>query len=345
MITVRSTSDADLPTWQGFVDDMPGAGGLHHAGWYGVLREAYRVRPYFLMATNDAGEVEGVLPAYHSTSLLTGSHISSLEGGVLARRTAAATALIGHARALCEQSGARYLQIRGGVVNETGSITGPTVRTIVATDQSAERIWERMKQSGRRGVRKGEKERVSIEHDARLAGLEEFYWVYAAHMRALGTPVMGVDAFQAMRRHLGPDRLRLYLVRLREHVIGGMLLLVNSSQWTSYFAAVHAAKDTEFANYTLYWHVLSEAASLRIARMDLGRSTHGSTVHVFKKRWGGSDVEVPYHFYPASGGRKGDMGLLKLKGGNMLPQRIWSKLPLPICNRLGPLLRKKLPFI
>jgi hypothetical protein len=36
-----------------------------------------------------------------------------------------------------EQWGARYLQVRGGVVDETTSITGSTVRTIVATAVAA----------------------------------------------------------------------------------------------------------------------------------------------------------------------------------------------------------------
>ena len=311
----------------------------------GVLRDAYRVTPYFLMATNDLGEVEGLLATYHSRSPLTGSYISSLEGGVLARRPETARALIARARALCEQTGARYLQIRGGVVDETNATIAQTVRTVVQTDHSADQIWQRMKQSGRRGVRKGEKQNISIEQDVDLDRLEEFYWIYAAHIHRLGTPVMGIDAFQAMRRYLRPSRLRLYFVRHRKDVIGGMLCLVNVDLWTSYFAATRTSREAEFANYALYWHVLREAASLGIARVDLGRSTPGSTVHIFKQRWGGTDVTVPYHFYPRLGVRLRDMGLQRLKTGKGLPQRVWPHLPLALCNRLGPLLRKQLPFI
>lgn len=342
---VRVAGESDLLDWQGFVDRTPGAGGLHHAGWYGVLRDAYRVTPYFLIAVNDAGEIEGLLPTYHSRSPLTGSYVSSLEGGVLARSTDTVGPLIAQARTLCEEIGARYLQIRGGMINDPSPIRVHTVHTVLPTSQSADKIWQSMKQSGRRAVRKGMKEKVSVELDPSLTYLEEFYWVYAAHMHALGTPVMGIDAFEAMRRHLGPNRLRLYVVRQHNTLIGGMLCLVNADQWTSYFAATHNSKQAQFANYLLYWHVIRDAAALGIAQFDLGRSTPNSNVHIFKQRWGGADVDVPYYFFSHPGSPPREMGLQKLKTGNGLPQRIWSRLPLALCNRIGPLLRKQLPFI
>lgn len=345
MPVIRVAGESDLLVWQRFVDRTPGASGLHHAGWYGVLRDAYWVTPYFFMATNEGGAVEGILPTYHSKSPLTGSYISSLEGGALAQSRETRMALIEQARALCQNVGARYLQIRGGVVDDPSSIRVHTVHTVVATARSVDKIWQSMKQSGRRAVRKGEKESVSIELDSGLAYLEEFYWVYAAHMKELGTPVMGIDAFKAMRRHLGLGHLRLYVVRQHDKVIGGMLCLVNSDQWTSYFAATRNSKEAQFANYYLYWHVIRDAAGLGVAQLDLGRSTPNSNVHIFKQRWGGTDIDVPYYFFSRPDTRPRDMGLQKLKAGTGLPQRLWSHLPLTLCNHLGPLLRKQLPFI
>jgi hypothetical protein len=164
-------------------------------------------------------------------------------------------------------------------------------------------------------------------------------------MHALGTPAIGLDAFRAMRRHLGPNRLRLYIARERNNLIGGMLCLVNADQWTSYFACTHSSKDVQFANYLLYWHVICDAATLGIGGFDLGRSTPNSNVHIFKQRWGGADVDVPYYFFPQAGSSPRDMGLQELKAGKGLSQRVWSSLPLALCNRVGPLLRKQLPFI
>src|SRR5262245_32841694 len=117
-IRVRQAVPQDLAAWQGFVDRTPDAGALPHAGWCEVLPAAYWVTPHFLMATDAGDDVVGILPLYHSRSPFTGSHISSLEDGVLASRADATRALLAEARALRDGVRARYLQIRGGAIDE-----------------------------------------------------------------------------------------------------------------------------------------------------------------------------------------------------------------------------------
>ena len=125
-----------------------------------------------------------------------------------------------------------------------------------------------------------------------------------------------------------------------------MLCIINADRWTDYYAVVLLSDDkTEFANYLLYWHVIRDASNCGAPLLDLGRSTPDSNVHLFKRKWGGIDVPVFYHFYPAPSATMRDPGLQKLKEGTGSAQRIWSRLPLVLCNQLGPLIRKQLPFI
>src|SRR5215471_5011912 len=118
-IRVRATTTQDLGVWQRYIDGMPNAGCMHHSGWYGVLRDAYWVTPYFLIA-HRGESVQGVLPLYHSRSPLTGAHVSSLEDGALASSPEATAALLAEARKLRDLLGANYLQIRGGAVDHAG---------------------------------------------------------------------------------------------------------------------------------------------------------------------------------------------------------------------------------
>jgi lipid II:glycine glycyltransferase (peptidoglycan interpeptide bridge formation enzyme) len=164
-------------------------------------------------------------------------------------------------------------------------------------------------------------------------------------MRDLGSPVVGLDAFRAIRRHLGPQRLRLYLVHHGARLIGGMLCVLNGGRWTDYYAAVRPGADVEFANYLLYWHVIRDAAQCGATLLDFGRSTPDSTVHLFKRKWGGRDVAFPYQFYANPAVKMRDPGLQRIREQRGTAQRLWSHLPLALCNRLGPLLRKQLPFI
>jgi hypothetical protein len=297
------------------------------------------------MATDRDGNMLGVLPLYFSKSPLTGAYMSSLEDGVLAEWPDVVAALLQHARTLRDSMRARYLQVRGGSIDEPASITIPTVRTVINTGQGIDQLWSAIKKKTRWAIRQAQQQDVVVDHDTQLHELEAFYSVYAAHLRMLGTPVVGWESFQSMGTRLGAERLRLYLVRHGGSLIGGMLCILNRTRWTDYYAIVRPIEDIPFANYLLYWHVIRDASLQGAPYFDMGRSTPGSNVHMFKRKWGGSDVEVPYHFYVTPGAHARDVALQNLKRGRGLPQRIWSKLPLAVCNRLGPLLRKQLPFI
>jgi FemAB-related protein (PEP-CTERM system-associated) len=344
-IRVRAARPGDLVKWQHFVDAAPDAGALHHAGWHGVLRDAYWVEPYFLMAVDASDTLRGVLPLYHSRSPITGAHLSSLEGGVLAAESEVAAALLGEARALRDRLGVRYLQVRGGAVDQPAPVSISKLDTFIDTTKPLETLWSAVKKKTRWGVRQAEKQDLRVTLNAGLDGLEEFYRVYAAHMRDLGTPVMGLDAFRAIRRHLGPQRLRLYLIRNGTRLIGGMLCVLNGTRWTDYYAVVRGDKDIEFANYLLYWHVIRDASAGGATRLSFGRSAPNSNVHLFKRKWGGEDVPFVYHFYPKAAIANNPAGLYATDGRSGLLQEIWSRLPLAVCNRVGPLLRKQLPFI
>jgi serine/alanine adding enzyme len=341
---IRIAGEADLDAWQQFVDDNDQAGCMHHAGWYRVLRDTFWVTPYFLMAINDKRAIEGILPLYLSRSPLTGPHISSLEDGILATTPNAARALITGARALGDKTGARYVQIRGGYADTEADLVQPTVRTIIATSQPVEALWKALNKKTRWAVRQAEKE-VSIERDQTFAGLSDFYVVFAAHMRDLGTPVFGSNVFSAILKHVGPDRLRLYLVKHQQRLVGGMLCVSNAGHWTDYYAIVRPAPERKFANYLLYWHVIRDAAQNGASHLDLGRSTPDSNVHHFKQKWRGIDFAAPYRFYARPGVQADNLGFGRQKQEKGTLQKCWSRLPLFFANSIGPLIRKQLPFI
>lgn len=342
---VQQATDANLDMWQEFVDRNEDAGSMHHAGWYSVLRDAFSVTPYFLLALDERGTVQGILPTYFSRSPLTGRHISSLEDGVLTSGAEATTALLNEALALRDKTRSRYLQVRGGMVDRQADIIQPTVRTIINTANSVETLWGTVKKKTRWAVRQAEQQDLTVEYDAALTQLSEFYAAYATHMRDLGTPVFGPAVFDAIASHLGRARLRLYIVRHGGRLIGGMLCIINGSRWMDYYAIVRPSPDVEFANYLLYWHVIRDASQNGAHCLDLGRSTPGSNVHLFKRKWRGTDLGVPYYFFVRQGARTDNVGFGRQKQEKGTLQRCWSMLPVSVSNCIGPVVRKQLPFI
>jgi hypothetical protein len=315
---------------------------MHHAAWLGVLQDASHVRPLFL-AAYEGDNVVGVMPGYISRSPLTGAHYTTLDGGPLVAHEGARSALLG--KVLEKQNGLKYVQIRGGAPAELHAVSVvPTVHTLITTGGGIDSAWSAIKPKTRWAIRQAEKEPLSIERDESLQLIDVFYSLYAAHMRALGTPVFSRELFRAMRRHLGPEKLRLYVLRHRGTPIGGMLCVVHGRRWTDLYAIVRREDAPEFANYLLYWHVIRDAAERGISELDLGRSMPRSNVHLFKRKWGGRDEAVPYVYYSREQSTT-KFGMLDTNREKGAAQKLWAKMPVGFCNLVGPIIRRDLPFL
>lgn len=335
-----------LLRWQEYVDRHPGARAVHHSGWYGVLADSFSVRPNFFMELDETGAVKGVLPTYLSRSPLTGSHVASLDDGFLVDSPDVAHRLVSAAVAFRDQARASYFLLRTAnavPLQETdGTVERPTVRRIIATTQEPDALFSSLNSYMRRDIRRAEKRGYEIIHDAGLTELDRvFYAEYARQLRRLGTPVMSRRMMTALRTHLGPKVLRLYLVARESEIVGGMLCIAAPSGWTAMYAALRHELSTDYANYLLYWHAIKEAALAQADELDLGRNTPGSGVYEFKKKWTGEDRHAGHHYFVAANRSAPDVAVYQ---GNTLKQRIWKNLPLTITNRVGPVLRAQLPF-
>jgi len=266
-------------------------------------------------------------------------------GGILTENSAAFAALSTEIRGLAERPELRYVQVRGGEMEGEASAITPTVHTIVPTSRSVEELWASLNGKARNSVRQLQREELKVRLETSGERLREFYPLYAAHMRELGSPVFGQRTLPAMLRHLGPERLRFFLLSHFGQPIGGMLCIVHGDRLTNQYSIVRRLGAPKNANYLLYWHVIEHAARNGIREFDLGRSTPQSGVHRFKQKWGGSDREVPYRLYTGSHRKSEARGIWSGTSDFGLMQRMWSKLPLAVCNAIGPVVRRELPFL
>lgn len=344
---VHEIGRAELGAWQQFVDSRPDSGAMHHAGWYGVLSDASSVEPRFLVASDSLGRISGVMPGYITHSRLAGSHYTTLDGGPLAVDNVTADGLISHAQCFIGKYKLRYAQIRGHCAADGAQQIVATVHTLTKTNAGPDSIWNALKSNTRRKVRQAARSDLKVAADLEISrnSLAAFYALYAEHMHDLGTPVFGDSMFFAMRKHLGSGRLRLYMLSHRDSYIGGMLCVIHGNSWTVLYTIVRHNSAPDYANYLLYWHVLNDAASLGIYAVDWGRSAPGSTVHQFKQKWAATDQEVQYAFYASTRSKRARFGLVNGNREKGTLQNVWSRLPLSLCNALGPVLRRDLPFL
>lgn len=334
----------DLAKWQAFVDAHPDADPHQHSGWYHILKDCFSVTPYFLRAVDDQGSTLGVLPMYFSKSMLMGKSLSTMSGGALSSDGNVPNMLYEEAFRLRDKLGAKFLLVRGGPSpKRSPTFKVDVVHTMIDVSLTSTEIWPSLNTHTRRGIRKGLKKRLVCELDN--SSVDAFYEIYSKRMQELGTPVMGPCLMRAMKHYM-PNNFNLFVLRQGNRVVGGKVCIDTSSKRSNLYASTQFDVMRQGGNYSLYWHVIeSTCKTENILTYDLGRSTPESGVHLFKKKWRGKDKFVSYGYYFAPG-KKAALSIDKvnLRNGGSLRQRIWSHLPSTITNRLGPMIRKQIPF-
>jgi CelD/BcsL family acetyltransferase involved in cellulose biosynthesis len=315
------------------------SGPMHLVEWYDVLRTASSVKPLFLMAKTGE-EIAGILPLYFSRSLLVGRHVASLHGAFLADSSQVAMELQDEAMRLATGRKAKFLLLREpGEVPLRPNAWHTAARSIVELQAGAEQLWSRLSSNTRRKARKAAKNGYSVDRPNEW--VDEFYPIYAARMRQLGTPVQAKSFFSAIQKHLRQVTI-FFRLRQGSQMIGGQLAIMhNDSLWSMYVAS-DIRHMRSYANYQLYWSSIEWACMRGLKQFDLGRSVIGSGNNQFKKLWASNEQQVTNDYF--STGMPVDPHKANLHRESSLKQKVWSRLPLSITNTIGPFLRKQLPF-
>jgi len=330
-----------LEAWDRFVRTRPDAGPMHHAGWSRVLTRCFSVRPLFLRAVGERGAVRGVLPLYERRGWLGRREVVSLPGGILAGSDDAAEALAAEALRLQGASGARRLHLRGGPLPMPPTITRHAVHSVVAVDRPAEALFDAVGSNVRRKIRKAEKEGFAVAEDA--SAVAGFHDIYAETVHHLGTPVMTRRYFPALFEEVGAAA-RFFALRRAGELCGGMVAMDSGRTRSSLYVAVRRDLLRLYPTYLLYWHVLEAACATETLReLDLGRSQEDSGTLQFKRQWDSTERRIAYGTYTA-GVPRHDAPARSGTRSRDAARAAWRRLPLPLATRMGPALRRTLPF-
>jgi len=361
-LTVRIEEDA--AAWNAFVLAEPLATAAHLWEWAPAIAETYGHRTHHLVARAEHG-IAGILPLTEVRSRLFGKSLTSLPyldtGGIVATRTAAWSGLLAAAAELAFGLGIRRLDLRHAaspprlaVPARTDKVTlildlaagvGPTAGTQGAGggESGVEGLWQAIGSKTRNQVRKAEKAGLAVERTGR-AGVREFFRVWRANMRDLGSPAHRRLWFESLMAHLG-ERASCYLVRREREVIGGLIAVSCRDTVVVPWASSDRRYFNLCPNNLLYWTAIRDAARAGARRFDFGRSSLGSGTYHFKRQWGAVDVRLYWQDVdalapPALLAPGEEPPALaappRAEGGRReQAERLWRKLPVPVATWLG----------
>lgn len=340
-LVIRSEPSSD---WDGFVASSPGASTYFLSGWSVLAREVFRHRAFFIEARK-SGDLVGVLPLVQQRGLL-GNFITSIPffnyGGALASDPDIRAELMAKARDLAQELGCAYLELRDVDANAPGWRTRTDkVSMILQLPATMEELSKRLGSKLRSQVKRTDRENATVRTGG-IELLDDFYGVFAANMRDLGTPVYPRRFFRAILERF-PDLATLLVVDHQGKPAATAFLVIDRGRaeipWASCLAE---AKPLGF-NMKLYWEVLAFVISRRCESFDFGRSTLDSGTFKFKKQWGAEPLQLHWHRWERNPAPEGSAGM---KDGGLMQRAtaIWQRLPLPVANFLGPLVSPGLPW-
>jgi FemAB-related protein (PEP-CTERM system-associated) len=341
--SLRVTPAGDRWTeWDRFVSADPAGTFCHRAGWHQIMTTVMRQRCEYLVAEDERGAWQGVLPLVHVRGLL-GHYLVSMpfldDGGPIgspeARRVLGDAAI-----AVARTSGAKLLELRARIA-VPGDVTTAIRKVSVQLPMpsSVDELWAKtFKAKLRSQVRRPSKEGMTARSGAGELGA--FYAVFSHNMRDLGTPVLPRSFFEAQQRIFGNDAVFTVVYSSAGEPTAASCCFASRDEMYVTWASSLRRFNKLSPNMLLYSSMMEQAIARGLSRFNFGRSTPGGPTHRFKQQWGGVDVELPWGFWSPTGETatpNPDKPAMRIATG------IWSRVPVAVANRIGPALARQLP--
>jgi len=332
--------------WDQFVEAAPFAPVYLQSRWVLAARDAFDHTAYFLEARTPAEGLVGVLPLMRQKSWFLGNFLTSLPffnyGGALVTTDSVAKELMIRASNLGQETGCRYVEFRDCVPREGEWVCRTDKVTMIRQLPDSEAVLSKELGSKLRAqIKRADREGVEVRHGSAEL-LDEFYSVFAANMRDLGTPVYPKQFFEALLERAS-DACRLIVLTLGGKAAAAAFLITYRQTTEIPWAACLTDAKPVGINMRLYWEALSAAIGMGSKRFDFGRTTVDSGTYRFKKQWGAEPSQLYWHRWIRQGRARGE----KAGGATSMQRRmssVWQRLPLSIANRVGPVLSPYLPW-
>lgn len=295
-----------------------------------------------LTCTDASGALAGVLPLVEQRGFIGGRRLVSLPyvnyGGPLGDSPESEQALIRQSVELAGRCGIAELELRDTAARPLFPSRTDKATVELALPESGAALGKALGSKLRSQIRRADREAPEVVSGG-VDLLDEFYAIFAATMRDLGTPVYPRGFFRVMLERCASD-CDLLVVRLRGKAAAAALLTHFRGRTEIPWAASLRELRSTSVNMRLYWECLVHAIGRGSKVFDFGRSTVDSGTYQFKLQWGGEPRRLHW-IYPLASAEPAPAG-----SGRMMQRArsLWSRLPLPVANALGPLISPGLPW-
>lgn len=341
MMIIQKIGKDQQGLWDIFVRAAPSGTYFHLYGWSEVIEKTYGLPALFLGAFENE-QLVAVLPAILTKKRRSKGRAVSLAfgtyGGWLISPGVDQDRVQRSFMEFLAGIGVTSLENRF-LGTRTNAIAAEQVTQRLALSASPDQLWKVFDPKVRNQIRKAQKEGLCARWG--LDQLPEFFSIYSANMRHLGTPPHPLYFFEAVRDEF-PEAVDILTIRLGDKPLAAMLLLKYANQLSDPWAASLREYASMCPNMLMYWESMKYGCEHGFVEFDLGRSRVGSGPFRFKAQWGAQAVSLNYQIFKIDG--KGGLEITSPESSPLMPyvSRVWQFVPLGLSRRFGPIIRKRI---
>lgn len=354
-IRVRALLPGEDARWDAYVSRHPQGTFFHRTGWSRAVQEMFRHQPHHFVVEQGRRWL-GVLPMFLVNGPFLGKNLVSVPysvyGGILANDDQAHEALVAKAGELGKEIGIGFVELRN-LEKRTGdhpqSELYVTFRCELPEDPAE--VMSRIPKKRRAEIRaarepkaaaaKGKRESFGITVTAD-GTVDELFELFSDNKRRLGSPTLPKRWFQALRDEFGKAAVIHRAVDPAGRTIAVVMSFTFKDTVYAYYSGSLPDVNHTGVNNFIYCAIMEWAVENGYRRFDFGRSRADSGPAKFKQNMGFVAEPLHYDYLLVGPGAK----LPEFHPSNpklALPRRIWSKLPMWMCSRLGGRLSRYLP--
>jgi len=286
----------------------------------------------------------GILPLVRLKSLLFGNYLVSMPffnyGGVVADSDEVEKELLNHAEKLRKQLGCSHIEHRlASASNCSLPVREDKVCMYLSLPTDADELWQSIGSKRRAQVKRPIREGASFKVGG-LELLDDFYYVFCRNMKDLGTPVYSKSFFKTILQDF-PENATIAQVYLDDRPAGTGFLLNHQGMQEIPWASTLREFNRFGVNMYLYWNILKHSIESGFKCFDFGRSSKDAGTLKFKKQWGSEEKQLFWYYQLEQNQQIPQMNHQNKKYELMI--NTWKKMPLGLCNALGPHIVKGLP--
>jgi hypothetical protein len=327
--------------WDNLILSHPDYSFFHSSIWAEVLKKSYGYTPLYFVAFGDNG-ISALLPVMEVKSILTGrrgvslpftDHCPPIINGSVSFEEVFHFA-VEHGR----KSGWKTLELRGGQeylnIEPSEIYLGHTL----SLSKGEQLLFKELRDSTKRNIKKAMGEGVEVKISDQPESIEQFYHLNSVTRKRHGLPPQPFSFFKNV----------LELVIKKGHGIVVVAFYEGEAIAASVFFHLgtkavykYGASDLKYqnlrANNLVMWEAIRFYCGKGFDSLSLGRTDPENYGLIqFKSGWGTTEQQINYYRYNLTKGSfVSDSS--KVSGFH---NKIFSKMPIPILNRIGNILYK-----